>query len=905
MNCSAIQAIAGRQLGHLLGNPMGYVVILAYVLAAGLFVFVPDSYYTRDIADLQPLQLIMPLLLIILLPALCMGSWASEREHGTEEQLLTFPMSVPEIILGKYAGIMAFFGLAMLGSLFLVGVVAWLGNPDAGLLVAHFVSWFAIGAVYAAVAILASSLTSMPAVAFVLGAAFSGALWGMAWLGQWFVPFYRGEIAIGGLGQALVAIAIILAVAAFRIASQRVNSDTIAKKAATIATLALTLLSLFNLGVWLNQKSAANLDLTAEGINSLDRSSLAILDDVDSTVIINAFVTQDLPPELQQKGQQVLNMLNIVDRELGSRLKLNVYRPVDAFDDEGIKAIAEFGLDPRTIEVDTIAGRDRREIFMSAVINSGGRKQVISYFDPGLSVEYELVRAIRGVSQTEKPVLGVVETEINVLQGFDFMTRQSREDWQIIAELRRQYEVRAVSLDVAVADDVDALLVPQASLISEEQVQHLHDAIWRGLPTMILEDPMPMFHNPMLGTAQPRPPEQSPMGQQQAPQPKADLSPIWQGLGIEVPGDRIIFSNYSPSKRLNSDTLPRSVVWAVRNQGSIAEHTSTNGIDTLLLPWPGIVRSMTDMPAGLSHTPLLKPNPEHIAGTHAWSDHFSQGFFGLQQQNPDWRSGQQLMLQDAMAMHITGTMKRTLPLIDVPEPTGDEESDGSDTEAKADDGLGQESPQAINVIVIADLDFAHDQFFVFYRNVGGQFSDDLAILSQLENIQFAANATDSLTGELAFAQLRTKQPQRRSLEVIKAKLEASQLEIDMALQEAKQEANETIQTMRDEFEAKLDAIDQRADLDSNAKRQLKANEEQAGKRILESQIRDINIKVDREARKAKAKRNASVMSVRDIVLTMVIAIPSVVLLALAAAVFSLRQQRERIEIPESRARGIS
>ena len=88
----------------------------------------------------------------------------------------------------------------------------------------------------------------------------------------------------------------------------------------------------------------------------------------------------------------------------------------------------------------------------------------------------------------------------------------------------------------------------------------------------------------------------------------------------------------------------------------------------------------------------------------------------------------------------------TLPLIDIPEPTSDEESDGSETEAKADDGLGQESAQAINVIVIADLDFAHDQFFVFYRNVGGQFSDDLAILSQLENIQFAANATDSLTG---------------------------------------------------------------------------------------------------------------------------------------------------------------
>ena len=182
----------------------------------------------------------------------------------------------------------------------------------------------------------------------------------------------------------------------------------------------------------------------------------------------------------------------------------------------------------------------------------------------------------------------------------------------LIAELRRQYDVRAVSLDVAVPEDVDALLVPQASLIADEHVQHLHDAIWSGLPTMILEDPLPIFHNPTLGTAQPRPPEQGPMGQQQPPQPKADLSPIWQALGVELPGDRIMYSNYSPSKRLNADMLPRSVVWAVRDEGSILDHTSTNGIDTLrYLQYCPCSRTFRKV----CNYPLLKPNPEHIAGT--------------------------------------------------------------------------------------------------------------------------------------------------------------------------------------------------------------------------------------------------------------------------------------------------
>ena len=95
----------------------------------------------------------------------------------------------------------------------------------------------------------------------------------------------------------------------------------------------------------------------------------------------------------------------------------------------------------------------------------------------------------------------------------------------------------------------------------------------------------------------------------------------------------------------------------------------------------------------------------------------------------------------------------------------------------------------------------------------------------------------------------------------------------MKYREAKQEADATIQTMRDEFQAKLDAIDQRVDL-IVMKRQL-ANEQQTGQRILEKQIEEINIKVDREARKAKAQRNKSVLSVRDTILLMVIAIPSV------------------------------
>ena len=338
INPSAMCAIAGRQLGQLLGNPMGYVVILAFVVAAGLTIFLPDEYYARDISDLQPLFLIMPLLLIILLPALAMGSWASEREHGTEEQLLTFPMSVVDIMLGKYLGILSFFALAMVGGLFQVAMLAWVGDPDLGLIVAQFAAWFAMGAVFAAASMLASTLTAMPAVAFVLGAAMSGVLWMLAWLGDWLVPFYRGEIALGGLGQALVAIIILLSLAALRVVSQRLSKESLAGQSSVIVAAGLTLIGLFNTGVILNQTNAANVDVTAEGLNSLDRSSLTIIEDVALPVTLNVFVSEELPPDLDQKGQQVLSMVDILGRELSGLLTTNIYRPADAFDQAGQKA---------------------------------------------------------------------------------------------------------------------------------------------------------------------------------------------------------------------------------------------------------------------------------------------------------------------------------------------------------------------------------------------------------------------------------------------------------------------------------------------------------------------------------------------------------------------------------------
>jgi len=83
VNLNVITAVARRQLGSFLANPLGYIFILAFVVVTAAATFVPDEFFRRNIADFGVIYEVMPWVLMVLLPALAMSAWSSEREHGT------------------------------------------------------------------------------------------------------------------------------------------------------------------------------------------------------------------------------------------------------------------------------------------------------------------------------------------------------------------------------------------------------------------------------------------------------------------------------------------------------------------------------------------------------------------------------------------------------------------------------------------------------------------------------------------------------------------------------------------------------------------------------------------------------------------------------------------------------
>ena len=116
--------------------------------------------------------------------------------------------------------------------------------------------------------------------------------------------------------------------------------------------------------------------------------------------------------------------------------------------------------------------------------------------------------------------------------------------WEVITELRKQYDVQEVTGGTIKKGDYDALLVVQPSTLDNAKLDELIAAIKVGIPTAIFEDPLPLIQGGITGTYDPRRNNQQGGPGQPPPTPpeKGDLNKLWDLLGVHF--------NMDPNERL-------------------------------------------------------------------------------------------------------------------------------------------------------------------------------------------------------------------------------------------------------------------------------------------------------------------------------------------------------------------
>lgn len=167
---TVIRAIAKRELGSYVGNPAGYVFLTLFIAATGAGAFLQAGFFARNLADLALLNKVMPVILMLFVPAVTMNVWAEERRRGTDELLLTLPVRDLEVVLGKYLGALGVYTFGLLFALAHVVVLARLGDPDIGLMFSTYLGYWLVGVAFVSIGLLASMFSANATVAFILGA---------------------------------------------------------------------------------------------------------------------------------------------------------------------------------------------------------------------------------------------------------------------------------------------------------------------------------------------------------------------------------------------------------------------------------------------------------------------------------------------------------------------------------------------------------------------------------------------------------------------------------------------------------------------------------------------------------------------------------------------------------------
>lgn len=170
-----MRALYFKEIKSFLSSIIGYIFILIYLIASGLFHWI-ISYNTNLLegteADLIPFFNLSPVIFLILIPAITMRSIAEERRTGTIELLFTRPISDLKILLAKYLAGVTLLIIALIPTFIYYLSMYNLGSPvgviDGGATFTSYIGLTLMGATFVAIGIFASSLTNSQIVAFIL-----------------------------------------------------------------------------------------------------------------------------------------------------------------------------------------------------------------------------------------------------------------------------------------------------------------------------------------------------------------------------------------------------------------------------------------------------------------------------------------------------------------------------------------------------------------------------------------------------------------------------------------------------------------------------------------------------------------------------------------------------------------
>ncbi len=165
-------SVCKKELRQFFSSLTGYIAIIVFLLVNGLMLFVfENNIFDFGYATLDRFFQLSPWILLLLIPAITMRSFADEFKVGTYEILQTRPLSRRQIITGKYFGSLIVVLIALIPTIIYIFSIQKLSSNegiDTGATIGSYIGLIFLAAVFTSIGICASSFTNNSVVAFIL-----------------------------------------------------------------------------------------------------------------------------------------------------------------------------------------------------------------------------------------------------------------------------------------------------------------------------------------------------------------------------------------------------------------------------------------------------------------------------------------------------------------------------------------------------------------------------------------------------------------------------------------------------------------------------------------------------------------------------------------------------------------
>jgi ABC-2 type transport system permease protein len=475
MNPGRVATVAEREFRSYFDQATAYILLVVF-LVANFFFFFRTAFATNE-ASLRPMFDLMPWLLLFFVPAVTMRSIAEDRASGTIELVLAQPIHETDYLLGKFVGILGFLGVALAGTMAAWFAVNAGGEPLVGPAVAQYAGTLLLCAAFVAIGVWASATTRNQITAFIVAVAMT-----------FFLVALTLPIVLIGLPPSLAAAAQRLGVMSHYRNITRGVLDL--RDVVYFVSLTLTFLGLAGVVVQRTRRNAAsrtfrtlqagmfgliaalvvaNLlgehirgrwDLTPGGAYTLSGATRATLRDLDDVVTIRFFASRDLPLQAEMVRRDVEDLLADFTSAGGENVRL--LRRTPEGDNEDAREAGRLGIPD--VEFNTL-GQGELQVrvgYLGIVLEYADASEVIPFVQQASDLEYRLASAVRSMSRSGRPVVGLVAGLGGPAQ--DSLAGTGSEGMLGFAQhLSEAYTLTTVEMSgdtVSIPDSVDVLVLP-------------------------------------------------------------------------------------------------------------------------------------------------------------------------------------------------------------------------------------------------------------------------------------------------------------------------------------------------------------------------------------------------------------------------------------------------------------